>query len=726
MAKKRFRKKKNRIVDILQSRIARIALAVAIMAISILTIVSLMHVENVGLQTKMTGLLGMWCARVMTALFGTGAILTAAAIGAYGIYMSTNENTSEIKRVGWGTMMTIILFSGAWHIFSVSENAEISTKLSPPQGGGLVGTLVAKTLTGIFGEIGAYIFLASCATVLYFSVFPKSTIRISRETISSLVGIMQRTAGKSNRAFNRLFARSGGTYQSRGDHHAAAGSEQCLSRGKKSSIGMRPENSEDEDRQLERVITNYQAPHSLPPLELLDKTEIVDNAGHDNYLQDQANRLQETLVNFGIAAEVVNIISGPSLIRFEIQPAPGTKISRIVALADDIALALAASPVRMEAPVPGKAVVGIEIPTHESRIIRLSELVSNSQFFQHPSRLAVALGININGNAVYMDIARMPHLLIAGSTGMGKSVCLNVLICCLLLRNHPSEVQFLMIDPKMVELSVYSGIPHLVSPVITQAKRAPAVLRWAVREMERRYELLAQAGAKDMNKYNEHPTDTVLPYLVVIIDELADLMLLAGREIEDSICRLAQMGRAAGIHLVIATQRPSVDVVTGLIKANITSRISFAVSSQVDSRTILDMGGAEKLIGRGDMFFMPVEASKPMRLQGPFLSDQELERIVQFWHSGENNMVEIAEEEDSVAPNGEEDDPLFKEAAVLVMDAGQASVSLLQRRLRIGYARAARLIDQLEQRNIIGPYEGSKPRVVLYTKDRFEKDFSNG
>ncbi|MEW6424960.1 MAG: DNA translocase FtsK [Bacillota bacterium] len=468
----------------------------------------------------------------------------------------------------------------------------------------------------------------------------------------------------------------------------------------------------------------------LPPIGILAKPGRPRAVRANKDITENIRILEETLQNFGVKAKVTQVSRGPTITRYEIQPPPGVKVSRIVGLADDIALCMAAPDVRIEAPIPGKAAVGIEVPNREISTVHLRELLETGEFQSATSRLTVALGKDIAGNPVVTDLAQMPHLLIAGATGSGKSVCLNTLIASILFKATPDEVKFLIIDPKMVELSNYNGIPHLVSPVVTDPKKAATSLRWAVKEMEYRYELFAAEGVRDISRYNAlrrqaGAAKAPLPLLVIIIDELSDLMMVAPADVEDAVCRLAQMARAAGIHLVVATQRPSVDVITGLIKANIPSRISFAVSSQIDSRTILDMAGAEKLLGRGDMLFYPVGAPKPLRLQGAYLSDREVEALVSFLKkqacpSYEQRFLGEAKKE---AGSPELEDELLPRAVEIFIETGHASVSLLQRRLRIGYARAARLVDIMEKKGIVGAYEGSKPRAVLMTLDQYQQTF---
>ncbi len=480
------------------------------------------------------------------------------------------------------------------------------------------------------------------------------------------------------------------------------------------------------------------AVYHAPPVSMLAETKILDESTQKEELQTNGHMLVETLKSFGVQTKIVDISRGPTVTRYELQPAAGVKISRITNLADDIAMNLAASGVRIEAPIPGKAAVGIEVPNKHTTTVRMRELIESNSFLTARSKLSVALGRDIAGEVTIADLAKMPHLLIAGTTGSGKSVCINSMIISLVYKSGPEDVRFLMIDPKVVELGVYNGIPHLLVPVVTDPRKAAGALGWAVREMLKRYKMFAENNVRDLQGYNQLAasngyTDAQgqpmpkLPQIVIIVDELSDLMMAAPNEVEDSICRLAQMARAAGMHLVIATQRPSVDVITGLIKANIPSRIALTVSSQVDSRTILDMGGAEKLLGRGDMLFAPVGCQKPIRVQGCFVSDGEIESIANYLKSSEENEYDrniieeieknaVAEKEKSSGDDSAENgDPMISEAIKCVVEAGQASVSLLQRRLRLGYARAGRLIDEMEQMGIVGAHEGSKSRQVLIT-----------
>jgi S-DNA-T family DNA segregation ATPase FtsK/SpoIIIE len=473
----------------------------------------------------------------------------------------------------------------------------------------------------------------------------------------------------------------------------------------------------------------------VPPVSILEAVSIKrpKRSGSDD-VKKSAFILEDTLRSFGITATVVNISRGPVVTRYELQPAPGVKVSRIVNLSDDIALNLAAPRVRIEAPIPGKAAIGIEVPNGEIDTVFIRDLLSTEEFKKKPSPLVFALGQDLAGKNVYADIATMPHMLIAGATGSGKSVCINTLIASILLKTTPEDVRMIMIDPKVVELSVYNNIPHLLVPVVTDPKKAAGALNWAVQEMTSRYKTFAEKGARDIKKYNEALVAEGaerIPSILVIIDELADLMIVAQNDVEDAICRIAQLGRACGIHLVIATQRPSVDVITGVIKANIPSRIAFAVSSQVDSRTILDMAGAEKLLGKGDMLYYPIGYPKPVRLQGAFINDKEVEIITDFLKEKtesqyDEGVIEGISGGGTVKSGGSEDsecDELLPKSIEIGMEYGQISISMLQRRLRVGYARAARLIDEMEVRGIVSAFEGSKPRQMLITRDEYETMF---
>ena len=489
------------------------------------------------------------------------------------------------------------------------------------------------------------------------------------------------------------------------------------------------EKFEVSDDQMNSTVEDY----VIPPVSLLKYAKHAQEKDVSNELKNSAEKLVDTLHSFNVDATITDISRGPSVTRYELKPATGIRISKITTLTDDIALNLAATSIRIEAPIPGKAAVGIEVPNAIRNSVSMREIIDSPEFSRQKSKLSAGLGKDISGNCVFCDVAKMPHLLIAGTTGSGKSVCMNSIIVSILYRAKPDEVKFLMIDPKQVEFSKYVGIPHLLVPVVTDARKASGALGWAVSEMLQRYAKFSETGVRDIEGYNKyvqkHDDMEPMPKICIFIDELADLMMAAPKEVEDSICRLAQMARAAGMHLVIATQRPSVDVITGLIKANISSRIALTVSSQIDSRTILDSSGAEKLLGKGDMLYNPIGASKPIRVQGCFISDEEIEELCDFIKNqgeseyDENIQKEIeakaVQEKKSPFEGDEEDsnfDPLFEKAAEIVMETGTASTSFLQRKLSVGYARGAKIIDQLQEYGVIGPPEGSKPRQVLMNK----------
>ncbi|MBT9258547.1 MAG: DNA translocase FtsK [Clostridiales bacterium] len=614
------------------------------------------------------------------------------------------------------------------------------------EGGGLLGATLWAPLAYLLGTAGAYVLVGALlgAALLLFLQVPLggpflSALARGREKLrrfswrefffepveepASQEG-EERGEGEKEEAHEAVFLEAPGGKDGRGEGQEGLErepAEEQVAASQEGELAL----GEGPGGQLSLAeVPSYQ----LPPLSLLEgKAPRKGKTRQDT--AERAKALERTLKSFGIQAKVVGMEEGPAVTRFEVQPAAGVKVSRIAALADDIALSLAASPVRVVAPIPGKAAVGIEVPNAEVRTVPVGSIIRHGLFQQSASRLTLALGEDVAGQPLVHSLERMLHLLIAGATGSGKSVCLNTILVSLLYKARPDEVKLLLVDPKRVELSGYEGIPHLLAPVITDAKKAASALRWLVAEMGRRYELFAQTGARDIHRYNEAVPGAKdkLPFIVLVIDELADLMLVAAREVEDSIQRLAQMARAAGIHLVLATQRPSVDVITGVIKANIPSRIAFAVSSQADSRTILDGAGAEKLLGKGDMLFYPVGAGKPIRAQGAYISEKELERVLDFVRrQGKPQFQEeIALEREGEGEGGGEEDPLFVEALRIVVETRQASVSMLQRRLRVGFTRAGRLVDLMERKGFVGPHQGSKAREVRITPEQFARLFGD-
>lgn len=636
--------------------------------------------------------------------------------------------------------------------------------------GGVIGAIGAIPLTKLLGKVGASILVLGVELILIILIFninPIEEIRVrlaereerklaeEKERIKeerkkpTVMKVEENEDKKETRREKRLREKE---EQRRAaleldDQITINLNDDGKSSKKKASEGYIEENlfkKEQEQKQekvkevlqLEHALTVEDEHYEFPPVQLLSEGEKKSVKGGKKAVTDTAAKLQKTLYSFGVSAKVENVSVGPAITRYELKPAEGVRVSKIANLADDIALNLAAETIRIEAPIPGKQAVGIEIPNKENEIVHLRDIIDCSKFIEHKSKLAFALGKDVAGEEVVTDIAKMPHVLIAGATGSGKSVCINTLIASIIYKAKPSEVKLVMVDPKVVELSVYNGIPHLLIPVVTDPKKAAGALAWAVQEMENRYSLFASKNVRDIKGYNEEldkeGSTEKLPQIVIIIDELADLMMVSSKEVEDSICRLAQKARAAGMHLVIATQRPSVDVITGIIKANIPSRISFAVSSQVDSRTILDMAGAEKLLGKGDMLFYPAGVAKPTRVQGAFISDKEVEKVVDFVKAnGEatynDDILEQIEKANSTdkeieeQENDDDTDPLLMEAIEVVVETGQASTSFIQRRFKVGYARAGRIIDQMEERGIISGFQGSKPREVLMSKERWQE-----
>jgi S-DNA-T family DNA segregation ATPase FtsK/SpoIIIE len=609
-------------------------------------------------------------------------------------------------------------------------------------GGGLFGYYLASYLYNYFGLTGAYLFLIALGLIALLFITDISFLFIisyllKKLTIlfSSLESIITALKIKPKIISKRENEQSIKIYSS----------SQKEAIKKPEPIFKKVGTSKNEKRaasaiqgKIDFTITGdnkeknkYQS-YITPPLHLLNETKKEYKDRNLEKIKDNIALLQRTLDNFNIQGEVIGATKGPTVTRYEIQPAPGVKVSKITNLSNDIALAFGSPSVRIETPIPGKNAIGIEIPNKEKSIVYLREIIESNEFQNNPFILPIALGKDIGGKNVIADLVELPHLLIAGSTGSGKSVCLNSIILSLIYRFGPEMVKFLIIDPKRVELNIYNGIPHLIIPIVTNNKKVDKVLNWAISEMERRFKIFAEVGVRNLKGYHDYiksikSDETNLPYIVIVIDELADLMLSSPVKVEEALCRLAQMTRATGIHLIIATQRPSVDIITGSIKINFPSRIAFAVSTQVDSRTILDVNGAEKLLGNGDMLFSPINASKPIRAQGAFVSEREIKDIVSFLISNnappdnQENVLEQLQnhENEKEYLDEEEEDELFEEAVETIINNNQASISILQRKLRIGYTRAARLIDLMEEKGIVGPYDGRNPRKILLSKEDF-------
>jgi len=735
-------------------------------------------VIGISLFTNGAGVFGNVFRRFCMGLMGYVVYTIPLFIIAYGIhYLVKNHNFKEGYRY-CAVLGFLFSLSALIHIFFFDSSREEGFRDSiiffyesgvEGKSGGVIGGLLAEPIINMFGIWGAGIIFSTCAIVCIMVVTQISVSKIIECIYLALRRLVKRTGNMLTTRIKEVqknldeSKEDAAAYDNDGvieqdmikDYQEAAVepaikifdhqlSEEASpgnpTEEKAESIKKITRRNKKEERKVQEIesinAVNEHIDYVFPPIDLLSVADSsADKKNSINDLRNNAKKLIETLKSFGVDAKVLQVSRGPSVTRYELQPSAGVKVSKIVNLADDIALNLAAPGVRIEAPIPGKAAIGIEVPNSDVTAVHIREVIESEEFSQHQSKLAFALGKDIAGKSVVADIAKMPHLLIAGATGSGKSVCINTLITSILYKANPNEVKLVMVDPKVVELGIYNGIPHLLIPVVTDPKKAAGALNWAVQEMVNRYKLFADNNVRDLKGYNamlkEKGEENILPQIVIIIDELADLMMVAPNDVEDSICRLAQMARAAGMHLVIATQRPSVDVITGVIKANIPSRISFAVSSQVDSRTILDMAGAEKLLGKGDMLFYPVGAAKPVRLQGAFISDKEVESIVEFIKSNsganyhEDIIEQIEKENEPEKADPGDNDELLPQAIEIVVEGGQASVSMLQRKLKVGYARAARLIDQMEARGIVGGFEGSKPRQVLITRQQYHEMLMN-
>ena len=724
---------------------------VMIIAVSLLLVAGLLDFS--------VGRVGYFVAKVTRYGFGVGAAGIAVILFIIGLRYVTAHSHIIYSRRFLGYLLTFVAALAMFHHFVAGPGQEIMPD-QLPGGGGLAGGAIVFLLRKFFAMDGTTIFLAasiicaallatglslstlfgriksSCAGLLKKSEKPEKIVAAEKpanrpsilpepETLDVLKPTLKPSFYNQERDEP---VRPVAMVVDKKPDETVAAPQQPAPEKKAPSEPL-------EIPVLQPVTpTQSASKYKIPPLSLLKKATTNRSNRLDKEITENARTLEQTLESFGIQTSVVHATQGPAVTRYELEPAPGVKISRIVSLADDIALKLAAPSIRIEAPIPGKSVIGIEVPNKEVFGVSLREVLETPEYQSSASLLTVALGKDIGGQAIMADLAKMPHLLVAGATGSGKSICINILISSILFRAHPDCVKFLLIDPKVVELSNYNGIPHLVAPVVTEPKKAASALKWTVQEMERRYALFAAAGARDVTRYNEVNPEEKLPLIVVIIDELADLMMVAPVDVEDSICRLAQMARASGIHLVIATQRPSVDVITGTIKANIPSRISFSVSSQIDSRTILDMAGAEKLLGKGDMLYYPIGASKPLRLQGAYISDTEIETLVKTIKESVTSVDELEvplfEETATQSSSARFEDELLEDSVKLVLETGQASVSLLQRKFRVGYTRAARLVDMMQEMQIVSAANGSKPRDVIMTSDQvfsryFNKNSSN-
>lgn len=681
------------------------------------------------------GLLGLYISKGLTILMGNGAVISSFFLLFWSIHIGLYKRVWSGQM--WGLLILAILILITKSLFSIPQGVTELEAGMKGMGGGIIGGGMAYFLAKLLGKVGLIILLLLgllIAVVMIINMSFTQTFRLITIFFSGIWRYLERI----------LFYVEGegeGEEEKKDKEERAARSVPVIIENiKKADIGEKTEGQAEQPGIMEmeadtakkekrkgdlKLVLPAVSPSSIyqkPPLELLSNYSDERSIDKKN-IKESIEVLEDTFSSFGISVKVKQVSCGPAVTRYELSPAPGVKISKIISLTDDLQLNLAAPGIRIEAPIPGKSAIGIEVPNSKILSVGLRNLLSAAAFKRIGSPLAFALGEDISGNPVVAKLSDMPHLLIAGSTGSGKSVCLNSIITSILYNTTPEELKLVFIDPKMVELTVYNGIPHLLTPVVTDPKKASIILKWMVNEMEKRYRMFAERGVRDISRYNQL-ADEKMPFIVIIIDELADLMMVAPVEVEDSICRLAQMSRAAGMHLIVATQRPSVDVVTGIIKANIPSRIAFAVSSQADSRTILDIGGAEKLLGKGDMLFFPVGAVKPFRVQGAYVSDNDIEKTVDYIKRQVDQEKALQQDEEMDVffeqAEFEYDDNLFWEAVTVFVENQKASVSLLQRRLRIGYARAARLVDLMESRGIVSELDGNK-REILIDQSQLEK-----
>lgn len=668
------------------------------------------------------GIFGAYVGGIIVALFGrpTSFIIPILIISLGVKYFRQQIPYLSIPRIlgMFGLLLSISSFIGMFNL----SNEYVRFYSS-----GFFGSVISNFITSYFSRLGGFIIfttfillsLALVTEILISSLFVKTADNF-KSVFSSLgsfknrkreVAVKVKTPSFSAKPkINERSEAAASNLKIRGD------SDERLEKPK-IQIKTKPVVPEAAPRQKELIVGNYY----LPSLDLLDSPPPLEARQIKGDLESSARILEETLEDFGISAKVTDIERGPVITRYELEPAPGVKLNKIVALGDDVALAMKAQSVRIIAPIPGKGRVGVEVPNMQSTFVYLKEVLSSSEFQKSKANLSLSLGKDITGQPIVADLDDMPHLLIAGTTGSGKTVCVNSLILSLLYKNSPNDLKFVMVDPKMVELMPFNGLPHLLCPVVTDAKKAYTALNWVVGEMEERYRLLAKVGARNIESYNEKQEK--LPYIIVIIDEFADLMTVARDQIENAITRLAQLSRAVGIHLMLATQRPSVDVITGVIKANLPARISFKVASKVDSRTVLDMNGADKLLGKGDMLFLRPGESKLIRIQATLVKDKEIERVVSFIKEQADPVYdeEILKEQQKGALTSGDKDEFYDQAVRVIMESNQASVSILQRRMRLGYTRAARIIDMMEMEGLVGPYEGSKPRKILIDRDEWLK-----
>lgn len=709
--------------------------SIILLMLAVFSWVSITKFRGLPMEGQFIGLLGTYYLLAIDAVFGQGAFLIPLFLLAWSIHTAVLKNVWSTRM--WGVSMLALITLLGTSVYQIPQGINAWEAALKGMGGGYLGGALAYVFTQLLGQIGTFI-------LMFFGIIISCVLIIEK----SFAEILSFIINVSQKIWKYLSSIMFSEYEETDDVEPPRRSTPLIIDANESNAGLiepisdnsitmpkqydvapkievMPVNTRPDNlytAKIDRKKADSRSDYHLPPLELLSEVSSERTIDKKN-IKESISVVEDTFNSFGIKVKVNQVSCGPAVTRYEITPGTGVKVSKILSLTDDLQLNLAAPGIRIEAPIPGKSAVGIEVPNRKILSVGLRRLLSSAAFLRFKNPLAFALGEDISGNTIAACLSDMPHLLIAGSTGSGKSVCLNCIIMSLIYNAYPDQLKLVFIDPKMVELTVYNGIPHLMTPVVTDPKKASVVLKWMVNEMEKRYQKFADLGVRDIQRYNQE-SDDKMPYIVIVIDELADLMMVAPVEVEDSICRLAQMARAAGMHLIVATQRPSVDVVTGTIKANIPSRIAFAVSSQADSRTILDSSGAEKLLGKGDMLFFPVGAVKPFRVQGAYVSDDDIERTVEYIknQSQEQEESNSLQELEMSLEQLEDDygDELFWDAVSVFVENKKASVSLLQRRLRIGYARAARLVDLMEDRGIVSEIDSNKRREILINKEQLE------
>ena len=771
MAKPSKKKKSAHSLEPLSPR-AKEIIGISVMALALLLLCCIALAPAAGEDVSALGAVSLLLLELMRFLAGNAAISLPLCLLVYGVLLLLGRYHAQS---GFKLAGLLLLWAAFLGLFSLSlpmgRFADFISKASSGAGGGFVGGLVAYILQKAFGYAGSLIILVALF-VIGLLLFTEGSLMDMLRGLFSRLGVFfgrlhagekkvtQKVRREAETEFEEVSRRPpliishddpapliskheasesapppppnrfSTEYLPDIDDESRAIEQKTSARPKKPRTPREEEATASEDVAMVFSGDDNFTAYRLPPLELVESGTKIKNPHLNKAITDSIALLENTLGNFGVKATVTQVVAGPAVTRYELQPAPGVKVARIVSLSDDIALALAATAVRIEAPIPGKSAIGIEVARNQIDTVYFREVLESAEFAASESNISFALGKNIGGEPIVGDLAKMPHLLIAGATGSGKSICVNSILCSILYKAKPDEVKLMLIDPKKVEMAHFNSLPHLVAPVVTDNKKAANALKWVVNEMENRYSLFVSAAVKDFAAYNLARPEELLPQIVVVIDELADLMMVARHEVEDAICRIAQMARAAGIHLVVATQRPSVDVITGLIKANIPSRIAFAVSSYTDSRTILDIGGAEKLLGRGDMLYSPIGSNKPLRVQGSFIAEKDIAKLVEYCTAqAAPRYLETAVEAASNERGPErldELDELFFEAGALIISSQQASTSFLQRRLSIGNPRAARIVDQLAEKGVIGGPKGAKPRDILMSMTEFEDIYGDG